>query len=160
MNKYLFILLVITSYQAQSEQLEISSVNAACIEINERGFYRHAVDMVVKNISDTDLKIITKVDGAVVIPAYNEKPTEITLSKGENSINEIPIIPTEYELGVVTLKSGEGALVHHKFTRRSIEKVAVFQYQGVGIYGGRYNNWVGLIKSSPTAFSVFGKCKP
>ena len=104
---------------AFANDLQVVSAQIGCMD-KSKGLYSYKALLVVKNISKENLSLITKSSGSVTIPKYGNTPAEIVITHGERTINDVPIIPSAEQLGIVTLYPGEGAEINHTFSSANV----------------------------------------
>ncbi len=152
---YLFLSLIPSALQADDLGVVFNLIS--CEGKNDRGFYEYKIGIAFQNITDKDLKLITKMESISTNPG--EIP-EIYLSHYENRVNDVLFIPTDAEIGLVTLQPNEGAQIYkNQVYRKPLPSKVYIGYEGQSVYGGRYGNWVGKVKSGePTEIHNYSAC--
>ncbi|GAB1255506.1 hypothetical protein NBRC116494_00080 [Aurantivibrio plasticivorans] len=156
--RFLPALLLVTATFTHASDLTVKTTSVSCEGKDEYGRYEYQLGLIVQNIGKDEITIITKPNSMSTL--LYETP-ELTLDNSETKINKVPIIPPESELGIVVLQPNDGAQIYRTTKeRKPLADKVVVAYQGSAIYGGRYGNWVGLVKGEPTTVYDNDKCKP
>ena len=157
----LIVLLLIALFPISSfaTELKIVSAKIGCTDKNKDKYSYKAI-LVLENISDDDILLITKSSGSASNPENGDRPMEVLINYGERKINNVPIIPTAEKLGMVTLQPGEGAELYEEFSSATNIDTAVIQYHATAIYNHRFGNWVGSVVSEELKIIILDACKP
>lgn len=154
-----FFILLIMPISSYANEVEISTMQMYCVEkLNKT--YKYKIFLILKNTSKKEINLITKSSGTAAVLSSNGGPTEIIITYGEKKIGGVPIIPTNENLGLVVLRSGEGAQIEHVHLSRKEVSSAIIQYNATAIYNHRFKNWVGSIKSKKIKPINIKSCKP
>jgi hypothetical protein len=160
--KTLILLSILFPLLAQAEDLVLKSAQIACIDkkliVTDDPFkYRYGVELVVENISKERVVVSTAVNSLVRI--YNGNNYETTLSYDIETRGHSALIPTREKLKLVELYPGDITLISHQFSEgNKIEKTSI-ELLSRKIYDGRFNNWVGSLKSEILMPLIVYKCK-
>jgi len=152
-------ILLIMPISSYANEVEISTVKMYCVEKSNNAF-KYKIFLILKNTSKKKIRLITKSSGSAAVLSSNGDATEIIVTYGEKRIGGIPIIPTDENLGIVVLRSGEGAQIEHVYLSRKEVNSAIIQYNATAIYNHRFKNWVGSIKSKKIKPIKIKSCKP
>ena len=162
MKIYKFFIPLFWSSLAFSGDLAIDLEDAGCLKKDEWGNYVHAINFVIKNTSKEEITVITEMTGSSWYKANGDNQLRVKLTREENLVGEdYRATPRVEDLGLVTLRSGEVANVYYKFTNdKPINEEVIIEYSTSDIYEGRFNNWVGKIRSNKLMFFSMPACKP
>ncbi|UHQ55425.1 hypothetical protein [Microbulbifer sp. YPW16] len=161
MKQKIFVLLAVISFSSAATELEVSTANISCIGHNQNGFYEYRVGLVLKNTSDKEITLISKSQGGSKHYDDPAVPTVLIGNVNELKIDGVLIVPDSAELGLVTIQPTEGAQVYEIYKSRSpLGQKAKVGYHATSAYGGRFNNWQGVVTSDAEDIANYAACQP
>ncbi len=160
--KSIAILLLCLSFSVFADDLAIVDAQMGCIDknkdaINDPFKYRYGVELIIKNISDSKVTLLTKIDTVALVPEPNS--TKRVLHYSESSRIGAVIIPPKENLKLVELFPGDQTIISHQFSDTNFIEKSSFEYYSKLVYGGRFNNWIGRLQSKEIHTQVLYKCK-
>ena len=160
------ILISFLSFAIFAEDLKIVDAQLGCIDkkqdtLNDPFKYKYGVELRVKNTGKNSLILLTKINSLVSIPTGNidELKTQRVLSYNPAKRGDIYIIPAKHKLDLVELLPGDQTIISYQFSDKNFIKHANFEYYSKNIYGGRFNNWVGRMKTKEVTTQIMFQCK-
>ncbi|MCK7598982.1 hypothetical protein M0G74_17040 [Microbulbifer sp. CAU 1566] len=161
MKKAIFVLLALISFSSAANELEVSTANITCVGHSQNGLYEYRVGLVLKNNSDKELTLISTSQGASKHYDDPTVPTVLIGNVSELKIDGVLIVPDSAELGLVTIQPTEGAQVYEIYKSRSpLGQKAKLGYHATSAYGGRFNNWQGVVTSGVEDITNYVACQP
>ncbi|CAA0092690.1 Uncharacterised protein [BD1-7 clade bacterium] len=144
-----------------ADEIEMFSPLLLCkkAETGHRYPYEYFARFYLKNISNTNIKLVSKVEKSMYFK-NQQSESELHFSTLEGgTINNIPIIPSVVDLKLVELKTGEAAYIEAKFwSERFLEKVK-FIYNIGDNFDRRFNYWTGSVSLSNVKLTRPEHCK-
>ncbi len=154
-------ILMSLAYQVNANELEIESVQMACIDkknnVGNSAFnYRYGVELLVKNNSKQKIILVTKVNSLVKL---NDGTKDlITLSYDVATRGDSVLIPPTDNLKLVELLPDDKTLISHQFSDENLLGVVSFELYSKELYGGRFKNWQGRMDSVDVRPKILYKC--
>ena len=161
MKQVFLLIFVLGSFNCVAGELEISTAKINCIGSNKNGIFEYRIGLVVKNISDKEITLFTESQGGS--QHYDEPgvPTVLIGNVSELKIDGVLIVPDAAGLGLVTIQPEEGAQVYEIYKSRSpLGQKAKVGYHSASVYGGRFNNWQGVVTSGVEDITDYVACQP
>lgn len=155
----LFVIFLLPLSSFAKNEVQIVSAHLMCLD-KESDRYNYGIQLVLKNISNNEIVLITKTNGAAISPEFNGRPAEISIGRGESKIGNTAIIPTNEKLGLVTLRQNEATQVINEFSSEHNIQTAIIQYSATKIYNNHFNNWSGSVRSNKVKTFKRKSCKP
>ena len=164
--KKITILMLFLSFAVIAEDLEIVDAGFACIAqkkgaVNDPFKYRYGVELFIQNNSEKNITILTKINALASIPVSNNDKLkhQRVLSYDIAQGGDVVIIPPKYKLELVELFPGDQTIISYQFSSKDLIKESSFEYYSKIVYGGRFNNWVGRLKTKELTTQILYKCK-
>lgn len=169
MNRILLIFLTIFSTNVTlGQDLEILQTFFNCTQELDKREPTIVIGMTLKNISDTNIRLITKLDSVTIIPKLEETPANIHITKSVLSKDGALLIVPMSTLDLVELYPGDATIVGYRMSLLkdpatfipTINRAAIIFRSDSDFYGGRYGIWHGTVKSEELSLENEEVCLP
>jgi hypothetical protein len=160
MKKTLFCILILFVESAWANDLEIISASFLCKKQEEGTFHKYLyhAGFYLKNISNRELSIVSKIGGKNLVKREN-KDYELVLGINPvQDINGTPLIPSSVQFELVDLKPGEATSIVYKFGSRKILPKISLTYGISDFYDGRFGFWSGQVTLPGVTLNEAGDC--
>ncbi|PCJ36246.1 MAG: hypothetical protein COA75_08440 [Cellvibrionales bacterium] len=161
MRTTLFCLFILFSYSTLANDLEIFSVSFLCKKQEEGSFnkYLYHVGFYLKNVSNKELSVVSKIGGKKLVKRANENHELVLGLNPVIDINGTPLIPSAVKFELVKLQPGEATDIGYKFGSRKLLSNISLTYGISDLYGGRFGFWSGQVTLSKVTLNKRGDCK-
>ena len=110
--------------------------------------YKYAFVVMLKNVSERPLIVVTKGLGQQTAPGEAKQNVMLDMV-GLTAVDGAKVIPSRDDLRLVEIRSGEAAGMNVEFqTEVPLEEVVV-TYSPKDFYDGRFEYWTGKVSSEP-----------
>lgn len=149
MKKVVFCIFILLGKPVWANDLEIHPVSFLCKKQEEgsRYAYLYHAGFYIKNISDKELDVVSKISGKKLVKRANEDYEVVLGINPVKEINGTPLVPSVVSFELVTLKPGEAASISHKFDSNKFLPKITLTYGISDFYNGRFGFWSGQVNS-------------
>ncbi|MCJ8313026.1 MAG: hypothetical protein HRU38_06740 [Saccharospirillaceae bacterium] len=164
--KIITMLILLLSFPVMADDLIIKDAQFACTNIKQNSVndpfkYSYGVEIILKNNGVIPIILLTKINGIASIPFKSSDEIKIrrTLSYNETRRRNSLIIPPAYKLDLVELLPGDETMISYQFSSKEFVSKSNFEYFARAAYGGRFNNWVGRLRTKEINTQRVYQCK-
>ena len=149
MKRMFFCILIFLIKPVWANDLEIHPISFLCQKQEESSFYTYLyhTGFYIKNVSDKELDVVSKIGGKKLIKRANEDYEVVLGLNPVKEINGIALIPSVVSFELVTLKPGEAASISHNFDSNKLLSKITLTYGISDFYNGRFGFWSGQVNS-------------